>query len=64
MTDGIEEEKLADDEGSDKHDGGGDHHGCQAGDVHGSNDVEDDVAGALDGFLDAHFWDDEVEIFS
>lgn len=52
VADCVEEEEFGDDEGFDEHGEAGDDDGEQADDVHGSDDVEDDVAWTCQRFLE------------
>lgn len=44
MTDGVEKEELGDDKGLDQHDRAGHDDGYEADNVHGTDNVEYDVA--------------------
>lgn len=52
MADSVEEEEFGDDEGFDEHREGGDDDGEEADDVHGADDIQDDVAWTSQGFLE------------
>lgn len=51
MADRVEEEEFRDDEGFDEHGEAGDNDGEETDDVHGPDDVEDDVAWTCQRFL-------------
>jgi hypothetical protein len=63
MANAIEEEELGDDQGLDQHDKGCDDDREQADDVHRSDDVEDDIAGAREITLDEAHDEDASDVF-
>ncbi len=52
MADGVEEEEFGDDEGLDEHGEAGNDDGKEADNVHGADDVKDDVTWTCQRFLE------------